>query len=261
VLALHVAVAAGGLGALVWEACKVGALSYGGGFVIIPLMQHDAVTTYHWMTGAQFLNAVALGQITPGPVVQTVAVVGYASAGLGGGILAAVIAFTPSFVFILAGGPRFHRIRADRAVEAFLTGTGRDRGDRRVSHSARLGACAPLADPRARRGVALVVRPPPRRCRQWPAHRWSGRHCGGCGRSSRVIPLGGLDLLDVCGPLHHNVELFAEDGGPVLQAVTAHGRPGARSGRPATSVAITTRAIAWDCRTPSIRSLRRSVRD
>ena len=63
-----------------WVAFKVGALSYGGGFVIIPLMQADAVDHYHWMTDAQFLNAVALGQVTPGPVVQTVAVVGYAAA-------------------------------------------------------------------------------------------------------------------------------------------------------------------------------------
>ena len=70
----------GGLGALGWVAVKVGALSYGGGFVIIPLMQHDAVTVHHWMTGSQFLAAVALGQITPGPVVQTVAVVGDAAA-------------------------------------------------------------------------------------------------------------------------------------------------------------------------------------
>src|SRR5664280_2903913 len=60
----------GGLGALVWVAFKVGALSYGGGFVIVPLMQHSAVVTYHWMTGAQFLDAVALGQVTPGPVVR-----------------------------------------------------------------------------------------------------------------------------------------------------------------------------------------------
>ena len=72
----------GGLAALYCVALKVGALSYGGGFVIIPLMQHDAVVTYHWMTGPQFLNAVALGQVTPGPVVQTVAVVGYAASGL-----------------------------------------------------------------------------------------------------------------------------------------------------------------------------------
>jgi chromate transporter len=96
----------GGFAALAWVALKVGALSYGGGFVIVPLMQHDAVTTYHWMTGAQFLNAVALGQITPGPVVQTVAVVGYAAHGIGGGLFAALIAFAPSFAFILLGaGP------------------------------------------------------------------------------------------------------------------------------------------------------------
>ena len=54
---------AGGLGALAWVAFKVGALSYGGGFVIIPLMQGDAVHTYHWMTSSQFLDAVALGQV------------------------------------------------------------------------------------------------------------------------------------------------------------------------------------------------------
>lgn len=117
-------VAVGGIGALIWVAFKVGALSYGGGFVIIPLMQHDAVTTYHWMTGAQFLNAVALGQVTPGPVVQTVAVVGYAAAGVGGGLLAALIAFAPSFGFVLIGGRHFDRLRDSFAIQAFLTGAG-----------------------------------------------------------------------------------------------------------------------------------------
>ena len=120
---LHIA-AVGGLGALAWVAFKVGALSYGGGFVIVPLMQHDAVTTYHWMTAAQFLNAVALGQITPGPVVQTVAVVGYAAAGIGGGLFAALVAFVPSFCFILFGGPHFDEIRANFSVQSFLTGAG-----------------------------------------------------------------------------------------------------------------------------------------
>ncbi len=66
---LAAAPAVGGLGALSWVASKVGALSYGGGFVIIPLMQADAVDHYHWMTNDQFLSAVALGQVTPGPVV------------------------------------------------------------------------------------------------------------------------------------------------------------------------------------------------
>jgi chromate transporter len=117
-------VAAGGLGALSWTAFKVGALSYGGGFVIIPLMQADAVHTYHWMTNAEFLNAVALGQVTPGPVTATIAAVGYAAHGLGGGLLAAAVAFTPSFSFILLGGDRFQRLRRSVSARAFLDGAG-----------------------------------------------------------------------------------------------------------------------------------------
>jgi chromate transporter len=116
--------AAGGLLGVAWVALKVGLLSYGGGFVIVPLMQHDAVHGYHWMTNGQFLDAVALGQVTPGPVVQTVAVVGYAAAGVGGGLLAALVAFTPSFLFVLLGGPRFDQLRQSRLVHAFLTGAG-----------------------------------------------------------------------------------------------------------------------------------------
>jgi chromate transporter len=118
--------AAGGgvLASVAWEAFKVGGLSFGGGFVIIPLMQADAVSRYHWMTGAQFLNAVALGQVTPGPVVQTVAAVGYAAAGLAGGLLAAVVAFAPSFPIVLLGGPRFEQIRASQRARAFLDGAG-----------------------------------------------------------------------------------------------------------------------------------------
>lgn len=123
IAAIHAGVL-GGVGALAWVAFKVGALSYGGGFVIVPIMQHDAVATYHWMTAAQFLNAVALGQITPGPVVQTVAVVGYAAAGVGGGLLAAVIAFAPSFLFVFFGGSSFDRIRANESIRSFLAGAG-----------------------------------------------------------------------------------------------------------------------------------------
>jgi len=126
-------------GGVAWVALKVGALSYGGGFVIVPLMQSDAVHRYHWMTPAQFLEAVALGQITPGPVVQTVAVVGYAAAGLGGGLLAAVVAFAPSFAFVLLGAHRFNRLRADARVRAFLDGAGP------AAIGAILGSAVPLA--------------------------------------------------------------------------------------------------------------------
>jgi len=114
----------GGLAPLAWTAFKVGALSYGGGFVIIPLMQSDAVRRYHWLSDGQFLYAVALGQITPGPVVHTVAVVGYAAAGIGGGLLAAAIAFAPSFLFVILGAPHFDALRGNAAAQSFLTGAG-----------------------------------------------------------------------------------------------------------------------------------------
>jgi len=129
----------GGLMALVWTAFKVGALSYGGGFVIIPLMQNDAVSAHGWMTEAQFLNAVALGQVTPGPVVLTVAVVGYAAAGLGGALLAATVAFGPSFVIVLAGARHFDALRANDAMRGFLQGAGP------AAIGAILGAAIPLA--------------------------------------------------------------------------------------------------------------------
>jgi chromate transporter len=137
--AVAAAAATGGLGALVWMAFKVGALSYGGGFVIIPLMQADAVSHYHWMTSGEFLNAVALGQVTPGPVVHTVAVVGYAAAGLGGALLAAAVAFAPSFSFILIGADRFDRLRQNAGIRAFLNGAGP------AAIGAILGSAIPLA--------------------------------------------------------------------------------------------------------------------
>ncbi len=119
------AVSSGGaLGPLAWTALKVGALSFGGGFVIIPLMQGDAVHVYHWMSGGQFLDAVALGQVTPGPVVATVAAVGYAASGLGGGVLAAAVAFAPSFAFVLLGARRFEDLRRNPEPRAFLDGAG-----------------------------------------------------------------------------------------------------------------------------------------
>jgi chromate transporter len=107
--------------------------------VIIPLMQADAVDHYHWMTDGEFLNAVALGQITPGPVVQTVAVVGYAAAGIGGALLAAAVAFAPSFSFILLGADRFERLRTDARASAFLAGAGP------AAIGAILGSSVPLA--------------------------------------------------------------------------------------------------------------------
>jgi chromate transporter len=112
----------GGTGALVWTSLKVGALAFGGGFVIVPLMQTDAVSTYHWMTHGQFLNAVALGQVTPGPVTHTVTAVGYAAGGVPAALLASLVAFAPSFSFILLGATRFERLLVNQRVVAFLAG-------------------------------------------------------------------------------------------------------------------------------------------
>ena len=124
VRAAAAAVAGGGvLASVAWVAFKVGALSFGGGFVIIPLMRADAVGR-GWMTSGQFLNAVALGQITPGPVVLTVSTVGYAAAGLAGGLLAALVAFSPSFAFVLGGARYFSFLRSSRHAQSFLDGAG-----------------------------------------------------------------------------------------------------------------------------------------
>lgn len=114
------------------------ALSWGGGFVIVPLMQSDAVR-HHWLTATQFLGAVALGQVTPGPVVQTIAVVGYGAAGIPGGVFASLVAFTPSFVFVLVGGRHFDSVRANGNARAFLAGAGP------AAAGAILGSAVPLA--------------------------------------------------------------------------------------------------------------------
>jgi chromate transporter len=132
-------VSVGTLASLAWVAFKVGALSYGGGFVIIPLMQADAVERHGWMTDAEFLNAVALGQVTPGPVTHTVAVVGYAAAGIPGALIATLVAFAPSFAFVLVGAGRFDRFVANLDVRRFFDGAGP------AAIGAILGSAIPLA--------------------------------------------------------------------------------------------------------------------
>jgi chromate transporter len=126
--------------ALLWMAFKVGALSYGGGYVIIPLMYGDAVEAQRWMTEQEFANAVGYGQITPGPVVHTVAMVGWAAGGLDAALAATVVAFAPSFALIMLGAPHFERLRSSRHVRAFLDGAGP------AAAGAILGAAVPLLE-------------------------------------------------------------------------------------------------------------------
>ncbi len=110
--------------ALAWMALKIGALSFGGGFVIVPLMRADAVSGHHWMSAAAFLSAVAIGQLTPGPVVATVAAVGYAVGGVPDALLAASIAFAPSVFFIAIGARHLVTLRQHRVARRFLDGAG-----------------------------------------------------------------------------------------------------------------------------------------
>ena len=102
-------------------------------------MRADAVERHGWMTDARFLDAVALGQVTPGPVVHTVSAVGYAAHGVGGAVFAATVAFAPSFALILALAPRFATLRLDDRLRAFLDGAGP------AAIGAILGAAVPLA--------------------------------------------------------------------------------------------------------------------
>jgi chromate transporter len=162
-LAVVAATGAAALPALAWTALKVGALSYGGGFVIIPLMRSDAVDTYGWMTSSEFANAVAYGQLTPGPVVHTVAMVGWAAAGFGGALLAAAVGFAPSFLMVGLLGDRFARLRESGTARAFLDGAGP------AAVGAILGAAVPLLEALeepwqfgvlAAAGVALALRRP-----------------------------------------------------------------------------------------------------
>jgi chromate transporter len=102
-------------------------------------MQSDAVHHYHWLSEGQFTAAVALGQVTPGPVTQTVAAIGYAAHGIGGGLLAAAVAFSPSFAFVLALRGRFEDLRRNATAQAFLSGAGP------AAIGAILGAAVPLA--------------------------------------------------------------------------------------------------------------------
>ena len=140
--------ARGGLGALAWTAFKVGALSFGGGFVIIPLMQGDAVHVLPLDDQRPVPDAVALGQITPGPVVATVAAVGYAAHGVGRRDPRRAVAFIPSFSFVLVGGRAVRSAARKAGPRAFLDGAGP------AAIGAIFGAAITLAT-RADRGLAV----------------------------------------------------------------------------------------------------------
>jgi chromate transporter len=103
---------------------KIGALTFGGGLTIIAMIQEQAVDQYHWLTHQEFIDGLALGQFTPGPMIIVAAYVGYKVAGLGGAVLAAAAIFLPSFVITLPILPVYERVRKLVWATAAMKGIG-----------------------------------------------------------------------------------------------------------------------------------------
>jgi chromate transporter len=103
---------------------KVGALTVGGGLTMIAFMQDQVVDQFHWLTPQEFIDGLALGQFTPGPILMLAAYVGYKVAGIAGAAVAAATAFLPSFILMLALLPVLDRARAYTWTRAVLRGMG-----------------------------------------------------------------------------------------------------------------------------------------
>jgi chromate transporter len=123
-LATPAAPAAGAstLGKLLVFFLKAGALTFGSGLVIVPFLQQGVVQQYGWLSERDFLVAVAVGMISPGPVVITATFVGYLVAGFGGALAATIGIFLPSFLLVLLVAPILARHRANRDVQGFIKG-------------------------------------------------------------------------------------------------------------------------------------------
>ena len=101
---------------------EVGALTFGGGLTMIAFMQEQVVSQFHWLTPQEFIDGLALGQFTPGPILMVAAYVGYKVAGVAGAVVGGVAAFLPSFVMMLAILPAFDRVRKLVWTRAALRG-------------------------------------------------------------------------------------------------------------------------------------------
>jgi chromate transporter len=101
---------------------RMGAVTFGGGFVMIPLIESEVVNSRHWLTHQEFADATALGQITPGPVLITATFIGYRVAGTLGALVATITIFLPSFLMTIAAGSSLRRFRTNGIVQSFLRG-------------------------------------------------------------------------------------------------------------------------------------------
>jgi chromate transporter len=107
---------------IAWYFTEAGAFVFGSGLAIVPFLHGGVVRDFGWLTERQFLDAVAVAMITPGPVVITVAFIGYLVAGPAGAVVAAAATFTPCYVFTVLPAPHFRRWSRNRAARAFIDG-------------------------------------------------------------------------------------------------------------------------------------------
>jgi chromate transporter len=101
---------------------KIGSVLFGSGYVLLAFLRSDLVERWHWMTNSQLLDAVAVGQVTPGPVFTTATFIGYVLGGPPGAIVATIGIFLPSFILVAISGPLIPRIRRSPTAGAFLDG-------------------------------------------------------------------------------------------------------------------------------------------
>ncbi|NOY77420.1 MAG: chromate efflux transporter [Calditrichaeota bacterium] len=107
---------------LLFSMFKVGAVAFGSGFTIMPLLQQEAVLSHHWLTMKQFADGIAFGQITPGPFLITATFIGYKVAGLWGSVLATVGMFFPSFFYTIVITEIYNRIKNSRWIQLAIRG-------------------------------------------------------------------------------------------------------------------------------------------
>jgi chromate transporter len=101
---------------------RIGSITFGGGFVMIPLIEAEVVDSHNWLTHQEFVDATALGQITPGPVLITATFIGYRVAGTLGALVATVSIFLPSFLMTVIAGSSLARFHTNKIVQSFLKG-------------------------------------------------------------------------------------------------------------------------------------------
>lgn len=107
---------------IAWYFAEAGAFVFGSGLAIVPFLHGGVVQQFGWLSERQFLDAVAVAMITPGPVVITVGFIGYLVAGFGGAVVAALGTFLPCYVFTVVPAPHFKRLSANQSVRAFVDG-------------------------------------------------------------------------------------------------------------------------------------------